>query len=327
MPVKVQQLDMAEVVQRLQTLRQPFHNHYLAMYSSWYGGVVSHPALMLVPIDDHLVHRGDGVFEAFKCVGGKIYALKRHLDRLVRSAAAIALAPPVNRLELEQTILGTIRIAGAHDCLVRVFVSRGPGGFTTNPYECPASQLYIVVTQLMAASEEKYERGVTLITSRVPIKKACFANIKSCNYLPNVLMKKEAEDAGVNYTVSLDEQGFIGECSTENIGVITKQNEFLVPRFDAVLRGTTVTRTMELAESLVAEGLLSRIAEAQITVEQASEAAELMVFGTTFDVFPVVQYNGRPIGGGKPGPIFHRFLQLLRDDMRFCDEMLTPVTG
>jgi branched-subunit amino acid aminotransferase/4-amino-4-deoxychorismate lyase len=327
MPVNVQQLEVADVVQKLQTLQQPFHGNYLAMYSSWYGGVVTHPALMLVPIDDHLVHRGDGVFEAFKCVGGKVYALKRHLDRLVRSAAAIALVPPLERPALEQSIVGTIRIAGVNDCLIRVFVSRGPGGFTTNPYECPASQLYIVVTHLTAASEEKYQRGVTLITSRVPIKKAYFANIKSCNYLPNVLMKKEAEDAGVNYTLSIDEQGFIGECSTENIGVITKRKEFLVPRFDAVLRGTTVTRTMELAGSLVAEGVLSRIAEAQITVEQASEAAELIVFGTTFDVLPVVQYDGRPIGGGKPGPIFHRFLQLLHDDMRFCDEMLTPVTA
>jgi branched-subunit amino acid aminotransferase/4-amino-4-deoxychorismate lyase len=327
MRVSVRRLSFDEVVDQLIQIQVPYHRNYLAMYSSWYGGVITDPGLMMVPIDDHLVHRGDGVFEAFKCVGGNIYALNRHLDRMESSAQAVSLALPVPRSELVEVILATVRIAGACDCLLRLFVSRGPGGFSTNPYECPASQLYVVVTRLDLPPPHQVEQGVSLKSSRIPIKKAYLATIKSCNYLPNVLMKKEAEDAGVNYTLSIDEQGFIGEGSTENIGIITKQKEFLVPRFDAVLRGTTVTRIMELAGSLVAEGTLSRIAEAQITVEQASEAAELMVFGTTFDVLPVVQYDGRRIGGGKPGPIFHRFLQLLRDDMRFCAEMLTPVTG
>lgn len=327
MPAMIQQLEVTDIVSKLQTSPQPFQTNYLAMYSSWYGGVVTHPALMLIPIDDHLVHRGDGVFEAFKCVGGKVYSLKRHLDRLERSAAAISLPLPLERGELEQIILGTIRIGAATDCLIRVFVSRGPGGFTANPYECPAAQLYIVVAQFTATSEEKVQRGVTMITSRIPVKKAYFANIKSCNYLPNVLMKKEAEDAGVNYSLSIDEHGFVGECSTENIGIITNRNEFLVPSFNAVLRGTTVTRMMELAAPLVADGTLSRVAEAQITVQQAHEAAELMVFGTTFDVLPVVQYDGRTIGDGEPGPVYRRFLQLLRDDMRSCGEMLTTVTA
>jgi branched-subunit amino acid aminotransferase/4-amino-4-deoxychorismate lyase len=327
MSITLHPLDFAAVVQRLQTLQKPYHGNYLAMYSSWYGGVITDPALMLVPIDDHLVHRGDGVFEAFKCVSGHVYALSRHLDRLERSAAAIALSLPLDRTTLEQTILATIRITGAVDCLIRVFVSRGPGGFSTNPYECPAAQLYIVVTRLTLPLPEKYQQGVTLLSSQVPIKRAYLANIKSCNYLPNVLMKKEAEDAGVHYTVSIDEQGFIAEGSTENIGIITRQKDFLVPRFDAVLRGTTVTRMMELAASLVVDGTLNQIAEARITAEQAYEAAEMMVFGTTFDVLPVVQYDGRAISGGKPGPYYQRFRQLLRDDMNSCTEMLTPVSG
>ena len=321
----IHRLDFDEAFRRLRQVRQPYHASYLAMYSSWLGGVITEPGLMVVPIDDHLVHRGDGIFEAFKCVHGNIYALERHLDRLERSAEAISLALPTDRTDLVQTILATIRIARVSECVIRLFISRGPGGFSTNPYECPARQFYIVVTRLVTPSLDKYEQGVTLLSSRIPVKKAYFASIKSCNYLPNVLMKKEAEDAGVHYTVSIDEQGFMGEGSTENVGIITKQKEFLVPSFASVLRGTTITRMMELAGALVAEGTLTRIAESHLSVEQAYDAAEMMMFGTTFDVLPVVNYDGHTIGDGKPGPAFRRFLHLAHADMRLCTEMLTPV--
>jgi branched-subunit amino acid aminotransferase/4-amino-4-deoxychorismate lyase len=325
MPDIIRKLSFDEVIDRLLQLQEPYQANYLAMYSSWYGGVITDPSLMMVPIDDHLVHRGDGIFEAIKCVHGTVYALERHLDRLARSAQAVYLTMPLTRPELVAAICATIRVAGVTECLIRVFVSRGPGGFSTNPYECPASQLYIVITRLAVPTQDKYDRGVTLKSSHIPIKKAYFANIKSCNYLPNVLMKKEAEDFGVHYTVSIDEHGFIGEGSTENVGIITKHGEFLTPKFDRILRGTTVTRMTELALQLVADRRLSAVGEAHITAEQAYDAAEVMMFGTTFDVLPVVEYDHHVIGDGKPGPIFHKFLEILREDMKTSAEMLTPV--
>lgn len=318
-------LSFDQVVDRLLAMKQPHQKNYLAMYSSWYGGIITEPALMMVPIDDHLVHRGDGVFEAFKCVGGNIYGLERHLDRLESSARGSFLVPPLNREELVEAILATVRAANASDCFIRIFLSRGPGGFSTNPYECPKSQLYIMVCTLQLPPEEKYDLGVTLISSKIPIKKAYFANIKSCNYLPNVLMKKEAVDAGVDYTISLDEQGFLGEGATENIGIVTRGGELLVPRFGNILRGITVGRIMELARALVDSGNLTRVGEADITPEQAFEAAEILMFGTSFDVLPVVDYDGRKIGEGRPGPFFKKFLALIREDIRSCPQMLTRV--
>jgi branched-subunit amino acid aminotransferase/4-amino-4-deoxychorismate lyase len=323
--VSVQRLSFDEVVDRLLAMKMPFHENYLAMYSSWYGGILMDPRLMMVPVDDHLVHRGEGIFEAFKCVRSNIYALDRHLDRLERSAKGSVLSLPLDRPQLVETIKATVRAAAVPDCLIRIFVSRGPGGFSTNPYECTASQLYIVVTTLKALPAEKAEHGVTLKSSHIPIKKAYFANLKSCNYLPNVLMKKEAEDAGVDYTVSLDEQGFLGEGSTENIGIVTQDREFLVPRFDRILRGTTITRAMELAVSLLSTGDLTRIGEADITAGQAYNASEIMMFGTTFDVAPVVDYDGHTIGEGRPGPLFRKLTALILEDIHGCSEMLTPV--
>lgn len=318
-------LTFDDVTACLRRIKKPYHDGYLAFYSSWLGGIVREPALMTVPLDDHLVHRGDGIFEAFKCVHGAVYLLDRHLDRLERSAAITSLPLPCGRGELVQIILASVRAAEATECVVRLFVSRGPGGYTTNPYECPESQLYIVVTTLQRPAPEKYERGGTLLTSTIPIKPDFFAGVKSCNYLPNVLMKKEALDAGVDYVVSLDEKGFLAEGPTENIGIVTVEKELIVPRFDRVLQGTTVSRAIELARPLVAAGELSRILEADITVEQARGAAEIMMFGTSFDVFPIVRYDNHVIGTGRPGPFAARLRALLEDDMLHGVGVRTPI--
>ncbi len=162
-------------------------------------------------------------------------------------------------------------------------------------------------------------------SSRIPVKTDYFANIKSCNYLPNVLMRKEAEDAGVDFTVSIDENGFLAEGPTENIGIITRNREFLVPRFDRILRGTTVSRVTELAELLLDAGDLAKIEETDLTPEDAYNAAEMMMFGTSFDVLPVVTYDRHRIGEGRPGHFARKFRQLLHEDMRTCQEMITPV--
>jgi branched-chain amino acid aminotransferase len=229
------------------------------------------------------------------------------------------------RPRLIETILATIRAANLPDCLIRMFLSRGPGGFSASPYECPESQLYIVVTTLQLPPQEKYDHGVSLRSSLIPLKKDYFANIKSCNYLPNVLMRKEAEDAGVDFTVSIDEEGFLAEGPTENIGIITRNREFLVPRFDRILRGTTVTRAMELAESLLDSGELVKMGEADLTPEDAYNAAEMMMFGTSFDVLPVVNYDGYRIGEGRVGYFARKLRELLCEDARTCQQMITPV--
>jgi len=321
----VETLSFEALVACLRQLQKPYQEHYRAMYSSWFGGIVTDPALMMVPVDDHLVHRGDGIFEAFKCVDGNLYALERHLNRMDYSAKIASHSFPFSRPQLVATILATVRAANLPTCSIRLFFSRGPGGFSASPGECPESQLYIIVTTLQVPSQEKYDHGVILMSTRIPLKKEYFANIKSCNYLPNVLMRKEADDAGVDFTVSIDERGFLAEGPTENIGIITHQREFLVPRFERILRGTTVSRAMELAGMLVNAGDLVGIGEADLTPEDAYGAAEMMMFGTSFDVLPVVNYDGHAIGDGRPGSFARRFRELFYEDMHTCREMITPV--
>ncbi len=325
MPAAMDVLDFEQAVRRLSGRREDYQSRYLAMYSSWYRGIVTDPCLMMVPIDDHLVHRGDGVFEALKCVAGNLYLLDRHLDRLESSAAVLQLVLPLSRRELVSVVLRTVRVAGVREAMIRIFVSRGPGGFTTNPYECPESQLYVVVTELKKVAAERYQRGIKVKTSRVPIKSSFFANVKSCNYLPNVLMNKEAVDCGVDFTVAMDENGYLAESSTANLGIVTEDRALLVPRFDRTLRGTTLVRALELAQSLVAAGELAKIDETKVTREQAYRAREIMLFGTTLDVLPVVDFDGQSIGDGRPGPIFRRLLAMIQQDQRSGQGVLTPV--
>ena len=317
-----------EDCQRLaEDLVKPYHQGYLAMYSSVLGGVVTDPFLMTIPVDDHMVHRGDGIFEAFKCVNGNIYNLGAHLERLERSARAVYLTLPASVEQITDLVVGTIRIAGVRDCLIRLFVSRGPGGFTTNPYECPSSQIYIVICNPSIYPKEQSTEGVLIKSSSIPVKKSYFATIKSCNYLPNVLMKKEAVDAGVQYTVSIDENGFLGEGSTENIGLVTPDRTLKFPRFARILKGTTVTRVAELAESLVANGKLEQVVFEDITLNEAYSGAEFLLFGTTFDILPAVTFDGHAIGSGRPGEIYQLLLELLTRDIETNSALHTKVFG
>lgn len=309
-----------------ETLRRPFHGTYHAMYSSVYGGIVTDPRLMMIPIDDHMVHRGDGVFEALKAVDGNIYNLAAHLDRLVNSARGIALELPMELPALERLIVETARVAGQPTCMIRIYVSRGPGGFGVNPYECPASQLYIVITALGEPFMTLHPGGARLCTSGIPAKSADMAQIKNCNYAPNVLMKKEAVDRAIDFSMGFDERGFLTEGATENMGIVSHDNRLLFPNLDRILTGTTMLRVMALAQSLVADGTLAFSGLADITLQDIQAARELIIAGTTLNVVAGVEFDGQSIGSGQPGPIYRRLAALLEADIRENRAMLTPIS-
>lgn len=299
---------------------------FYAMYSSVTGGIITDPAVMAVPLDDHLVHRGDGIFESFKCVDGNIYNLEAHLDRLDRSCLQIGLTVPVPRAELRDIIIQTVRAGGRHKCLVRLLISRGMGTMGVNPYECLHPEVYVMVYEMNDKPVNNYKEGVSVRLSTVPVKRSFFATVKSCNYLPNVLMKKEAVDWDVDFVVSVDEKGNLGEGATENIGVLTQDNELLMPPAERVLAGTTVGRVFRLAEKILKPaGLISRVAYENIPVEQAHRVKEMFIIGTTPDVVPVVQFEGQPVAGGLPGLVAGALLEALRKDVRENPARLTSV--
>lgn len=309
-------LSTEQIQEKLSQRMYSAQKNYLAMYSTWWGGIVTDPTLMFVPIDDHLVHRGDGVFEAIKVVKGKVFLLQEHLERLQMSAAKIYIDLPMPIEEMKDIILKTTEVAGVENAMLRLYISRGPGGFTTNPYECIGSQMYLVVTTLNTVPEDKYLRGVKIGRSAIHPKEPWFATVKTCNYLPNVLMKKESVDRKLDFTIGIGSDGFITESSTENIVLVDKDNNLVRPHLRQILKGTTMIRTFELAQELVVRDLLTSVQERDLTEQDLLTAREVMMIGTTLDVLPVTEYEGQVIGSGQQGPVAKALLDLLRHDMR-----------
>lgn len=251
----------------------------LLCFSTWWGGFFRDPFWMTLPLDDHMVHRGDGVFEAIKFRSGKVWLLDEHLLRLEASAKSIDLILPISLGEIRNIILRAVNKVAKSDGLIRLFVSRGPGSFTVSPRDSLGSQLYLVVEDLAPASSQV--RRVILGTSRVAPKPAFFARIKSCNYLPNVLMKAEALENGWDFALGVSTQGCYLESATENLLVLSQDNTLLSPPRDLVLAGTTMERVLSLVES----ANLAKVRRSEtITLSDLRSARELWMVGTTLDI-------------------------------------------
>ena len=309
----------------LDRCRRPHQQHYFSMYSSLLGGLVTDPVLMLLPADDHMVHRGDGIFETLKCVGGALYNLEAHLTRLRLSAGRIRLPVPWSSADLADIIAQTVHAGGRPEALVRVLVSRGPGGFGISPAECPAPALYVVAYAYPGSFMALHPGGARAVRSSIPPRTPPFSHLKSVNYLSSVLMKMEALDARVDFTLSFDEKGHLAEGATENAGIVTRGRRLQVPKPERILPGTTAHRVLELARPMIARGLLSAIEEADIPYAAVREAAELLIFGTTPDVTSVIEFDGRPVGDGKPGAAGLALNARLADDILHNAALRTPV--
>ncbi len=309
-------IDLAAFAQLAPSLRKPWHDGYYAMYSSVLGGVVTEPALMTLPLDDHMAHRGDAVFEAMKFVDGGIYNLRPHIERLRRSADAIALALPVSLDDMERIIVETACIGNRREGYVRLFVSRGPGGFDANPYAVCGSQLYVAITAMPPSFMEQRPEGARAGVSSIPPKSPMYARVKSCNYLPNALMKKEAVDRGLDLVVAFDEQGFMREGSTENVGLVNEDGVLTFPDPDRMLRGTTMLRVMELAKDTTGADAPTDAVFRETTRADIERAREMLIVGTTWDVSMVCQFEGKPIGDGRPGPVYRALRERLLEDIR-----------
>lgn len=309
-------------------LRQAVHSkaaNFYSMYSSVLGGIVTDPALMVLPLDDHMVHRGHAVFDTATLTHGMLYQLDPHLDRLLRSAELARIPLPFSREQLRQTILDTAAASGKRDGSVRYWLSAGPGGFALGPAECIGSSFYVIVFKQEFYPQSYYTEGVKVISSQIPIKPPLFARTKSTNYLPNVLVVLEAKDHAADNGVFMDQHGMVAESSNMNVAFVTKERVLRHPSFDAILSGITIERMLKLAERLVAQGDLKEIRLGDVSIGEGRQAVEMMLIGSSIKVAPVVQWDGQPIGDGKPGPITKKLLQLWEEDALSAIDQLVPV--
>ena len=309
-------------------LRQTVHGkalNFYAMYSSVLGGIVTDPALMVLPLDDHMVHRGHAVFDTATLTHGMLYQLDPHLDRLIKSAEGARISLPFARERLRRIILATAAASRRRAGSVRYWLSAGPGGYGLGPAECVGSSFYVIVFKQEAYPESYYQQGIKLITSQVPIKPPLFARIKSTNYLPNVLVVLEAKDRGADNGVFIDQRGMVAESSNMNVAFVTQDRVLRHPPFEAILSGITIQRVLDFAQRLVQRGELNAIRLADIPVQEGRDAAEMMLIGSSIKIAPAVEWDGQKIGDGKPGPITKKLLEMWNEDARSATDQLVPV--
>ncbi|OWM86616.1 hypothetical protein CDL15_Pgr015651 [Punica granatum] len=308
-------LDGSEVIQRMRARREEWQGkqQFLAMYSSVLGGITTDPAAMLIPMDDHMVHRGHGVFDTAAIMDGFLYELDQHLDRILRSASMAKIRPPFDRETIRQILIRTVSISKCREGSLRYWLSAGPGNFQLSCSGCPESALYAIVIQDQSPFDSG---GVKVITSSVPIKPPQFATTKSVNYLPNVLSKMEAEEDGAFAAIWLDGDGFVAEGPNMNVGFITRERELLMPCFDKILSGCTAKRVLNLAEGLGKKGEIRGITLRDVTVEEGKAAEEMMLIGSGVLIRPVVQWDNQLIGDGKEGPVARALHDAIVEDMK-----------
>lgn len=303
-------INKTNFIEQIQLQKNPFFKDYFAFYSSWSGGVTTDPDLMLLPMDDHMVHRGDGIFEGIKAINRSIYLLDEHLERLFDSARKISLDLPFDKNHVRNILIETLKVANKNDAMIRIFISRGPGNYSVNPYDSIQPQLYVMIHSLKAPSAEKYKNGITIGQSKVPLKSSWMNQVKSCNYLPNVLMKKEAVDRGIDFVIGIDSDGFITEGPTENIMIVDRDENIIHPPINNILKGITMTRACELARE---HGMKTEIKS--ISFDDLKSAREILITGTSLNVLPVVKFDDFTIGDGRPGNVANKLNELMLSDI------------
>jgi 4-amino-4-deoxychorismate lyase len=318
---QLQLLNANDVLASLRALRTRQPVKFSAFYSSQLGGIVTDPALMVLPFDDHMVHRGHGIFDTAGIVNGRIYDLEAHLDRFLGSAERSKLKLFGSREQMRDIIIRTTAASGLRDGAIRYWLSSGPGSLELSPAAGAEPGFFVMIFGGLSYPARWYTEGLRVMTTTYPIKPPLYAITKATNYLPNVLMQMEAKEAGLDNGVFIDEAGFVGESSNMNVAFVTQDGVLRHPRFERVLPGCTSLRLLDLARSLVGRGVAG-VDVCDVPVADARAAREMLLLGSSVKVAPIVEWDGRPIGDGKPGPIAKALLDLMEEDMRSGDRLI-----
>jgi branched-chain amino acid aminotransferase len=262
-----------------------------------------------ISVFDHGLLYGDGVFEGIRLYGGNVFRLDAHLERLEYSAKALLLKLPLTRAALAEAVCETCRQNSLTDAYIRLVVTRGAGDLGLSPWLCAKPSLFIIASKISLYPQEHYDNGLSIVT--VPTRRinpaALPPTVKSLNYLNNILAKIEARQFGALEAIMLNDQGYIAECTADNVFIV-HQGELLTPAAaQGALRGITRGAIFDVAKEL---GIPVRAAA--LTRYDAWCADECFLSGTGAEVIPVVKLDGREIGTGKPGPITHRVLESFR---------------
>jgi len=273
----------------------------------------------VVSVFDHGLLYGDGVFEGIRSYDGLIFKLREHIDRLFESAHTIMLRIPMTKAALIDVVKASLRVNRLRDAYLRLVVTRGEGDLGLDPRKCGYPTVFVIADKIELYPKKLYAEGLALITvaTQRNVTEALNPQIKSLNYLNNILAKIEAITAGYEEAIMLSHSGYVTECTGENIFLVSakggsasggKGRQLLTPPpYIGVLRGITRQTVMDLAV-----GRRLAVREELLTRHDLFNADEVFLTGTAAEIVPVVKIDGRVIGAGKPGPVTKMLQQAFR---------------
>jgi branched-chain amino acid aminotransferase len=272
-----------------------------------------------ISVFDHGLLYGDGVFEGIRFYQGRVFRLEEHIGRLWDSAKGIALEIPMSASELTAATLETIRQNDLQDGYIRLLITRGVGSLGLSPDSCRRPSIIIIAASIALYPEALYEKGLNMVTcaTRRTAPAALSPRIKSLNYLNNVLAKIEAQQAGAAEGVMLNEQGYVAECTGDNLFILKGGRLYTPPVNAGILEGVTRRVAFELAEK---NGVI--VEERDLTRYDIITADECFLTGTAAEIIPAVELDHRLIGNGQPGPVT---LKLIEDFRRLTQTTGTPI--
>ncbi|MBW1642562.1 MAG: branched-chain-amino-acid transaminase [Deltaproteobacteria bacterium] len=253
-----------------------------------------------ISVFDHGLLYGDGIFEGIRIYNGKIFKLKEHLERLYKSAKAIMLTVPLSFKELGKAVQDTVQINKKENGYIRLVITRGNGTLGIDPTNCKNATVIIIVDDIQLYPKKHYQKGIKIITASVRriSPDSLDPRIKSLNYLNNIMAKMEAENAGCLEAVMLNKEGFVAECTGDNIFIVKNKCLLTPSGSKGALDGITKNTVMHVSKKI---GLPAQ--ESELTQYDLYTADECFLTGTGAEIIPVIQIDGRTIGNEKPGPI------------------------
>ncbi|MEB3100359.1 branched-chain-amino-acid transaminase [Ferviditalea candida] len=262
-----------------------------------------------VSVYDHGFLYGDGIFEGIRIYNGNIFKCNEHLQRLYDSAKSIMLDIPLTLPEMQDVLVESVRRNGLRDGYIRLVVSRGPGDLGLDPRRSPKASVIVIVEQLAIYPAEAYVNGLKIVSvsTRRNIPDALNPKIKSLNYLNNIMVKIQANLAGVGEALMLNAQGYVAEGSGDNIFIVKNGVLTTPPCYIGALEGITRAAIMEICEKIG-----YKVKEEPFTLHDVYVAEEVFLTGTAAEVIAVREVDARIIGEGKAGPITTRLLNEFR---------------
>lgn len=263
-----------------------------------------------ISVFDHGFLYGDGIFEGIRAYGGKVFRLKEHIDRLYDGARGIMLDIPLSKDEMTEVVLETLRKNQLQDAYIRLVVSRGTGDLGLDPRKCPKPTILCITDKIVLYPEKLYKEGMQIITAATRRNRPEGVNpqMKSLNYMNNIMAKIEANLAGVPEAMMLNTEDYVAECTGDNIFIVKNGVLITPPTYAGILIGITRNALIEQAESI---GV--KVEEKLFTRYEVFTADECFLSGTAAEAIPVVKVDGRIIADGKPGPITQKITEAFRE--------------